>query len=119
MTLSGKTFQPDQMYVGRLEPTRVKHFSGAPLYGRLLASPTNIRLGLKGLPRTNTLAYYENHKLWPQKVYGTGSCPHPRTLDLAGKACQGQTLYLITKICKLRPLKVYGTGSWPHPQTLD
>jgi hypothetical protein len=27
---------------------------------RLLASPTNIRLGWKGLPGTNTLAYYEN-----------------------------------------------------------
>jgi hypothetical protein len=30
-------------------------FSGAPLKGR----PTNIRLGWKGLPGTNTLAYYE------------------------------------------------------------
>jgi len=28
--------------------------------GRLLASPTNIRLGWKGLPRTNTLVYYKN-----------------------------------------------------------
>ncbi len=28
--------------------------------GRLLASPANIRLGGKGLPGTNTLAYYEN-----------------------------------------------------------
>ncbi len=28
--------------------------------GRLLASPTNIRLDWKGLPRANTLAYYEN-----------------------------------------------------------
>jgi hypothetical protein len=34
--------------------------SGTPLYGRLLASPTNIRLGWKSLPGTNTLAYYEN-----------------------------------------------------------
>jgi hypothetical protein len=32
---------------------------GAPLKGRLLASPTNIRLGLKGLPGTNAVAYYE------------------------------------------------------------
>ncbi len=31
---------------------------GAPLKGRLLALPTNIGVGLKGLPRTNTLAYY-------------------------------------------------------------
>jgi len=30
------------------------------LYGRLWASPTNIiRLGWKGLPGTNTQAYYE------------------------------------------------------------
>jgi len=36
------------------------HLSGAPLYCRVLASPTNIRLGWKGLPETNTLAYYEN-----------------------------------------------------------
>jgi hypothetical protein len=28
--------------------------------GRLLASPTNIRQGWKGLPGTITLAYYEN-----------------------------------------------------------
>ncbi len=27
----------------------------------------------------------------------------PQTLDLAGKACQGQTLYLILKIRKLQP----------------
>ena len=40
--------------------TRVKHLSGTPLYGRLLASPTNNKLGWYGLPGTNTLAYYEN-----------------------------------------------------------
>jgi hypothetical protein len=33
----------------------MKHLSGAPLYGRLLALPTNIRLGWKGSPGTNTL----------------------------------------------------------------
>jgi hypothetical protein len=38
----------------------VKHLSGAPFYGRLLALPTNIRLGCKGLPGTNALAYYKN-----------------------------------------------------------
>jgi hypothetical protein len=36
-----------------------KDLSGAPLEGRLLASPTNIRLGWKGLSGTNTLVYYE------------------------------------------------------------
>ncbi len=38
----------------------MKHFSGAPLYGSLLASPTNIRLGWKGLTWTKPLAYYKN-----------------------------------------------------------
>ncbi len=37
----------------------MKNLSGAPLYGRLLASPTKIRLGWKGL--TNNLAYFENY----------------------------------------------------------
>jgi hypothetical protein len=40
------------------EGTQVKQLSGTPLKGRLLASPTNTRLGWKGLPGTNTLAYY-------------------------------------------------------------
>jgi hypothetical protein len=34
----------------------VKNLSGAPLKGRLLASPTNIRLGWKGWPVTITQA---------------------------------------------------------------
>jgi hypothetical protein len=34
--------------------THVKHLSGAPLKGRLLALPTNNRLGWKGLPGENT-----------------------------------------------------------------
>jgi hypothetical protein len=36
----------------------VKYLSGAPLEGRLLALPTNIRLGWKSMPGTNALAYY-------------------------------------------------------------
>jgi hypothetical protein len=43
-----------------IEPAQVKHLSGAPHKGRLLASPTNIRLSRKGLPGTNILTYYEN-----------------------------------------------------------
>jgi hypothetical protein len=43
------------------EPTQVKHLSSAPLKVRLLASPTIIRQGWKGLPGSNTLAYYENY----------------------------------------------------------
>ncbi len=42
------------------EPTQVKHLSGAPLQGRLLALPTSNRLGWKSLPGTNIIAYYEN-----------------------------------------------------------
>jgi hypothetical protein len=38
----------------------VKHLTGDPLCGRPLAFTTNIRLGWKGLPGTNTLPYYEN-----------------------------------------------------------
>ncbi len=38
----------------------MEHLKEEPLYGRLLALPTNTGLGWKGLPRANTLAYYEN-----------------------------------------------------------
>jgi len=38
----------------RPEPTQVKHLSGAPVLGKLLALPINIRLGWKGQPRTKT-----------------------------------------------------------------
>jgi hypothetical protein len=41
----------------------VRHLSGAPLNGRLLALPTNTKLGWKGFPETNTLAYYGNKKI--------------------------------------------------------
>ncbi len=40
----------------------MKHLSDAPLWGRLLVLPTNIRLGRKGLSGTNTLAYDRNSK---------------------------------------------------------
>ncbi len=39
---------------------KVKHLSDAPLLGRLLALPTNIRLDWKVLPGIKTIAYYEN-----------------------------------------------------------
>jgi hypothetical protein len=38
--------------------------------GRLLAFPTNTGLGWKGLPGTNTLAYYENYG--QKKFYNIG-----------------------------------------------
>jgi hypothetical protein len=37
--------------------------AGAPHYGRLLACPTNIRLGWKGLPWRNNLSYKENSQI--------------------------------------------------------
>jgi hypothetical protein len=43
----------------RLEPTRMKFLSAAPILGRLVALLTNIRLGWKDLPGISTLAYYE------------------------------------------------------------
>jgi len=43
-----------------------RNLPGVPLKGRFLALPTNIRLGWKGLPGTNTLAYYQNS---PKKAH--------------------------------------------------
>jgi hypothetical protein len=42
------------MFLGKA----VKHLSGAPLWGRLLALPSKFRLGWKGLLGTKNLAYY-------------------------------------------------------------
>jgi hypothetical protein len=41
----GKPFQPNAMFVNKARACLIKHFSGAPLYSRLLALPTNIRIG--------------------------------------------------------------------------
>ncbi len=60
MFVPGKPFQPSQMFVGIAGAYLVEEPSGASLLGRLQASSTNIRLGWKGLPGTNTLAYYDN-----------------------------------------------------------
>jgi hypothetical protein len=43
-----------------MEITKVKHLSCALLQGRVLALPTNIRLGGKGFPGTKTPAFNEN-----------------------------------------------------------
>ncbi len=56
----------------------MKHLSGAPLKGRLLALPTNIRLGRKGLQRTNTLAYNEKSYLTAVNSFITfATCVNP------------------------------------------
>jgi hypothetical protein len=43
----------------------MKHHSGAPRLGSLLTIPlpTNVRLGWKGLPLTNSLDFYKNMKI--------------------------------------------------------
>jgi hypothetical protein len=46
------------------------------LHSRLLALPANNTLGWKGLPGTNTLAYYENPLITEEK----------RFITFAGKA---------------------------------
>ncbi len=53
----GKPFHPSLMFAG--SDGAYPSEAGAPLLVRLLAFPTNIRLGWKGLPETNSLAYYE------------------------------------------------------------
>jgi hypothetical protein len=52
-------------------PSKVKCLSGAPLKGKLLALTTNIRLGWKGLPGTNALAYYKKLYLMSVKSFIT------------------------------------------------
>jgi hypothetical protein len=47
----------------------VKYLSVAPLKGRLLASPTNIRLGWKVSPGKNTLAYNEHLQIMTVKSF--------------------------------------------------
>ncbi len=61
----GKPFQDGIVFVA----THVKHVSGAPLNGRLLALPTNNRLGWKGFPGENTLAYRENFVTYCRKKF--------------------------------------------------
>ncbi len=57
MFVPGKSLQLSIMFLVKAGA----YLSGAPLWGRLLASSTNIRLGWKGSPGTSTLAYYENY----------------------------------------------------------
>ena len=51
-----------------LEPNLVEHLKGASLeYAQAL--PVNIRIGLKVLPRTNTLAYYKKFINYCRKMF--------------------------------------------------
>ncbi len=58
MFVPGKLFQYS-LWVWTVAYATVEHVKMA-LPGQALALPSNIRLGWKGFPRTNTLAYYEN-----------------------------------------------------------
>ncbi len=62
----------------RPEPNRMKHVSSAPLLGRPLASPANIRLGLKGLPPTSTLAYTAHSEFTKKEVCLLAYCHFKR-----------------------------------------
>jgi hypothetical protein len=56
VSVLGKPFQSSLIFVGEARSLpRVEHLKGAAP-----TLPANIRLGWKGLPRKNTLAYNEN-----------------------------------------------------------
>ncbi len=87
----------------RLEPTRVKHLSGALLQGRLLASSANIRLDCKCLLETNTLAYCENPYIMAIKL----RLEPTRVKHLSGALLQGRLLASSANIrldCKCLPM---------------
>jgi hypothetical protein len=52
-----RPFHPGLMFESKATAYLCKDLSVSPLQGRLLVLPTNIRLGSKSLPGTNTLAY--------------------------------------------------------------
>jgi len=60
--VAGKPFLPSKMFVRKAGayPSEVKHLSGTPLKGKLLAMLTNNGQGRKGLQGANTIAYYKN-----------------------------------------------------------
>ncbi len=74
------------------------------------------RVSVLGKPFQPSLMFVGKPRSTPQS-----EAPHPRVKRLkgaslrkaqAGKACQGQTLQLITKIRKLRPYKFVRIGPW-------
>jgi hypothetical protein len=57
------------MFVGKaMANLRLEHLKGASL-GYAPALPTNIRLGWRSLPGTNTLAYYEDPQITDVKGF--------------------------------------------------
>jgi hypothetical protein len=54
-----------------MEPTRVEHRKGTPLLDRLLVLPAYNKLGCKGMPFTNTVAYYKPLQITAVKSFTT------------------------------------------------
>ncbi len=68
MFVPGKLFQPSLVFVGKAEA----YPSKAPFkWLHSGASPTNIRLGWKGLHETNTVTYYELSLITSVKSFKT------------------------------------------------
>ncbi len=61
------------MFPGKADPYSSEYLSGAPLLGKLLALPTNIRLGWKGLPGTKTSSLRKPVNYDLKKFYSTGA----------------------------------------------
>ena len=57
---SYKLLYPSPMFAGKAIATQRKFLSGSPFLGKLLALPSNFRLGCKGLPGINTKANYKH-----------------------------------------------------------
>ncbi len=65
MFAPGKPLQPNLMFVSN-QPSEAPLY--APLYSRFLATLAIIRLSLKRLVRSNTLAYQQHSQITAKKV---------------------------------------------------
>jgi hypothetical protein len=92
----------------------VLNLKGDSLKTRLLALPTNIRLGWEGLPGTNTLAYYENFQVGAVKSFvalGLGAATS--LVRSKGPTCHRNGLKKFLKTLKLEKKIV-----WISPTSL-
>ncbi len=74
-----------------------------------LSPGASLQLSLRFANKTGAYpsgAPFRNSTL--RAIYGT----YPQTLDKAGKACKGQTHWLITKILNYDRKKFYNIGPW-------
>ncbi len=95
----------------RPEPSRVKHLLGAHVQDRLKALPTNIRLGCKGLPRTNTLAYCEHSSIPSSKSF--------MKLVLNSKPISASLSFLSGAIKQIHPKGIYYKTFLPNQLELS